>query len=221
MQRRLFIGGAALALIAGGSYIYSSQSQTSGPGLAGVNAQEAGDIDTSGVKEMALGAEDAPVTMIEYASYTCPHCASFHENVFGQLKADYIDTGKVRFVFREVYFDQFGLLASLIARCGGEERYFGISDLIFERQREWLDSNDPAQITENLRAIGRSAGLSNEQLDSCINDREHATAMIALYQQNATADDITGTPSFVINGQKYANMNYDDLREVLDEKIGG
>lgn len=221
MQRRLFIGGAALALVAGGAYIYSSQSQTSGPGLASVNAQEAGSIDTSGITEMALGSEDAPVTLIEYASYTCPHCATFHENVFGKLKADYIDTGKVRFIFREVYFDRFGLWAAMVARCGGEQRYFGISDLLFERQREWLDSNDPAQIAENLRGIGRTAGLSNDQLNTCLEDGDKAQAMIALYQENATADGIDSTPSFVIDGTKYANMGYDDLRGILDEKIDG
>ena len=84
-------------------------------------AQTATEIDTSSVIEMTIGAEDAPIEMIEYASYTCPHCGKFHTDVFKKLKQNYIDTGKVRFTYREVYFDRYGLWASMVARCGGEE----------------------------------------------------------------------------------------------------
>ena len=86
---------------------------------------------------MTLGAEDAPVEVIEYASFTCPHCANFHETVFDQLKANYIDTGKVKFTYREVYFDKYGMWASLIARCGDDpDRFFGITDMLYSTQDE-------------------------------------------------------------------------------------
>ena len=89
--------------------------------------------EEAGIPEMVLGNEEAPVTVIEYASFTCPHCASFHSQVFKDLKSNYIDTGKIKFVMREVYFDRYGLWASIVARCDGTARFFGISDMLFEK----------------------------------------------------------------------------------------
>jgi protein-disulfide isomerase len=169
---------------------------------------------------MVMGQEDAPVTVVEYASFTCPHCQNFHENVFGQLKADYIDTGKVKFVYREVYFDKYGLWAAMVARCGGAEKYFGIADILYDTQKEWLAAGDEAGIADNLRKIGLKAGIAPETLDACMKDNDTAKAMVATYQANATADGIEGTPSFIIDGQKYANMPYEEFAEVLDEKLG-
>lgn len=165
---------------------------------------------------MILGDPDAPITMIEYASYTCPHCGSFHQNTYPQLKADYIDTGKVKFIFREVYFDRFGLWASMVARCGGQDRFFGITDLMFKTQGDWTRAGDASVIVEELRKIGRLAGLNNETLESCLQNEDQAKALVAWYQENAARDDINSTPSFIINGRKYANMGYAEMQEVLD-----
>lgn len=172
------------------------------------------------IPDMVMGQEDAPVTVVEYASFTCPHCQNFHETVFGQLKADYIDTGKVKFVYREVYFDKYGLWAAMVARCGGTEKYFGIADILYDTQKEWLAPGDEAGIADNLRKIGLKAGIAPEALDACMKDNDTAKAMVATYQANATADGIEGTPSFIIDGQKYANMPYEEFAEVLDEKLG-
>ena len=171
------------------------------------------------VPELVLGNPDAKVTITEYASYTCPHCATFHEAVFKPLKADYIDTGKVKFVFREVYFDRYGLWASIVARCGGEMRYFGINSILFEKQREWAASEDPTVVVENLKTIGRSAGLSNDQLDACLKDEKMVEAMIAKFQKDMEADKIEGTPSILINGTKHSNMSYADLKALLDAEL--
>lgn len=214
----LVVAGAAGFWLAGGS---APQGHATAPHAApmAAAAQTAAEVDTSSVREMALGAEDAPVTMIEYASFTCPHCADFHAEVLPQLKADYIDTGKVRFVHREVYFDRYGLWAAMVARCDGGDRYFGIADMIYERQREW-SRGEPTEVVQALAAIGTSAGLTRETLDACLSDGETAQTLVAWYQENATADGIEATPSFIIDGEKYSNMPYDDLRAVLDEKIG-
>jgi protein-disulfide isomerase len=181
-------------------------------------AQSAPEIDISTVREMVLGAEDAPVTIVEYASFTCPHCADFHEDVLPRLKADYIDSGQVRLVHREVYFDRYGLWAAMVARCDGGDRYFGIADMIYARQRDW-SRGEPAEVVQALANIGASAGLTREALDACLSDGEKAQTLVAWYQENATADEIEATPSFIINGEKYANMPYDDLRAVLDQKL--
>ena len=97
------------------------------------------------IERMLIGSDDAPVKVIEYASLTCPHCARFHTDVFGQIKANYIETGKVQFEMRDVYFDRYGLWAAMIARCGGPERYFGITDILFKKQAEWSKLTDPAE----------------------------------------------------------------------------
>ena len=176
--------------------------------------------DAAQVEEMALGDADAPVTVTEYASFTCPHCANFHEETFGRIKDEYIDTGKVRWVYREVYFDRFGLWAGLVARCGGEDRYFGLVDLLYEKQGEWARGDEPAEIADNLRRLGRSAGLGEEQLAACLQDGEKAQALVAEFQRNAEADNVNSTPSFVIGGETHSNQPYEDLAELIDEQLG-
>ena len=178
-------------------------------------AQDAG---APAVEPMVLGAEDAPVTMVEYASYTCPHCADFHEQVWPAIKRDYVDEGLVRFEYREVYFDRPGLWASMIARCDGGERFFGITDLLYENQSEWRQG-EPAQIADGLRRIGLSAGLTQEQLDACLTDGAMAQALVSAFEENAAADGITSTPSFVIDGEPHANMSEADFRALLDERL--
>ncbi|WP_417250219.1 DsbA family protein [Celeribacter sp.] len=182
-------------------------------------AQDAAESDAemTTVPDLVLGDADAPIELIEYASYTCPHCANFHSAVFKNLKADYIDTGKVKFVYREIFFDKFGLWAAMVARCGGDMRYFGIQGLLYEQQSDWLaGGRDAMQIVENLRTIGKTAGLSDEQLDACMNDGEMAKAMVEKSQAEADADNINSTPSLVINGENHSNMSYSDLKDVLD-----
>ena len=105
------------------------------------------------------------ITIIEYASFTCPHCASFHKNVFPSLRKNYIETGKVKFIYREVYFDGPGLWAALLARCGGAKKYFGISDLLYSKQREWTKGDGGAAIAQNLYKIGRIAGLDQSKME--------------------------------------------------------
>jgi protein-disulfide isomerase len=139
--------------------------------------------------------------------------------VFKDLKRDYIDTGKIRFVYREVYFDRYGLWAAMVARCGGEMRYFGIQDMLYAQQREWSGAGDPALIIAALRKIGLTAGLTQEQLDACLSDGAMAEAMVAKFQKDAEADGIDSTPSLVINGEKFGNMSYADLRAILDKKL--
>jgi protein-disulfide isomerase len=219
----MMIISAAVAAIGLGAYFVTSpgpNSVTPVDPLGAANAQEAGDVDTSSIVEMTLGNPDAPVTVVEYASYTCPHCARFHDGPYKQLKSDYIDTGKINFVYREVYFDRYGLWASMVARCAGtSESFFGISDMIYAGQSEWTRAGEPAAIADELRKIGRLAGLDNETLDTCLQDADQARTLVAWYQENATADGIESTPSFVINGTKYSNMSYEEMSDLIDAEL--
>jgi protein-disulfide isomerase len=216
MKRMIpFLVAIAIGVV-GGIYFLSQGSETAVAQTAGESSDTAEVMAEGGIEEMVLGDPNAPITIIEYASYTCPHCASFHENTYPQLKADYIDTGKAKFIFREVYFDRFGLWASMIARCGGQERFFGITDLLFKGQSDWARGSDPVAIADSIRKVGRLAGLQDEALQACLQDEDHAKELVAWYEQNARADDISSTPSFVINGTKYSNMSYADMKGILD-----
>ncbi|MBE0454641.1 DsbA family protein [Roseovarius autotrophicus] len=170
------------------------------------------------ITEMALGPEDAKVTIVEYASFTCPHCANFHKGPFKQLMSEYIDEGKVRFVYRDVFFDRYGLWASMVARCGGEDKFFGITDMLYEQQRDWTQG-EPAAIADNLRRIGKLAGIEPDAIEACLNDRDKAQALVAWYQENATAHDVNSTPTLIINEKKYGNMAYADLKAIIEEQL--
>ncbi|MEO1152782.1 MAG: DsbA family protein [Pseudomonadota bacterium] len=220
MNRILTLGAIAVIGLFGAFLWYNSQPSAPGLTVGAVSAQEAGDVDTSMVTDMSLGNPDADVTVIEYASFTCPHCRTFHEGPFKDLKADYIDTGKIHFIYREVYFDRFGLWAGMVARCGGDERYFGLVDLIYQNQRDWAGSGDPAAVADNLRRLGVTAGLEPDQVNACLEDGDMAQAMVAVYQENASADGIDSTPSFVINGTRYSNMNYADFVNIIEDELG-
>lgn len=223
---------AAFVLGVGG-YVWWSTTQ-SGPtaqqqaqaaallGAAHAQSANADQLDISTINEMQMGNPNAPVTVVEYASFTCPHCARFHEDAFKQLKANYIDTGKVNFIYREVYFDRFGLWASAVARCAGPEGFFGVTDLIYQKQAEWsrAGGGDPAAIAEELRKIGRIAGIGNDALEACMQDGLKLQTLVAWYQDHAERDGITSTPSFIINGVKYNNMAYPEMARIIDEAAG-
>lgn len=222
MKRILPVLLAAALVIAGGAYWLTRPSAPTPDLIAqSTTSDEAVEAAAAAIEDMEMGSPDAPVTVIEYASFTCPHCASFHDDQLKKLKAEYIDTGKVRFIFREVYFDRFGLWASIIARCGGQEKFFGITDLMFKTQSDWASAGDPVAIAGELRKIGRLSGMDGDTIETCLKDEDNARALIAWYQGNAAEHEIDSTPSLVIDGQKYSNMSFDKLKGILDEKLGG
>ena len=219
-RRNVILGGLAVVGLGGWGL-----SRLTAPGSTpvslpmGAASAQTADVDTSGIVEMVLGNPEAPVEVIEYASFTCPHCANFHADAYKQLKRDFIDTDKIRFVYREVYFDRPGLWASMIARCGGEEKFFGIADMIYAAQSDWARQSSPAAIAQSLGKIGRLAGIDGDTLDACLQDADKAQALVAWFEQNATADGIESTPSFVINGTRYKNMAYPDLKEIIEGEM--
>ena len=219
MKKTYVIGLVFVVALGIGAYMMTAPtpapSGLTAPSFGAANATETGEIDTSSVLEMTLGATDAPIQMTEYASYTCPHCRTFHKDVFQKLKADYIDTGKLHFTYREIYFDRYGLWGSIIARCGGADKFFAITDLLYTKQSEWTKGT-PAEIAENLRRIGLTAGLAQADVQSCFSDGEKAQNLVAWYEANRAEDEISSTPSFIINDVKYSNMPYAELQQILD-----
>ncbi|MER5172020.1 DsbA family protein [Thioclava sp. GXIMD2076] len=223
MNRRSFllgISGAAVVAALGGWI--SSRGQSAMTGFATpAAAEDAADTPKAEIlPDIPIGQADAPVTIIEYASFTCPHCAHWHETSWAKLKKEYIDTGKVRFIMREVYFDKFGLWAGLLAQCGGEMKYYAVADMIFDEQKDWIGDGQQATIAANLRALGLKAGLDKDAIENCLNDQTRARNMVATFQKHAEEDKVDGTPTFFINGKKYSNMAWDDFKKAVDEALG-
>ena len=221
MKRRALLaaGGGALVALGAGWTLTRPNPQTGL--LPGAAMAQTTDGEMPQVMEMVQGNPDATVEVIEYASFTCPHCASFHANQYQALKENYIDTGRIKFVYREVFFDRPGLWASMIARCTDDmDFFFGFSELLYAEQRAWLASGDPAGIIEDLRRLAKTAGLDDTALDACLSDGAKAEALFGWYQENAERDGINSTPTFMIDGQKYSNMGYDEFAGILDEKLG-
>ncbi len=184
------------------------------------NAQAAEQMPEGRVlPDIALGEANAPLTIVEYASFTCPHCAAFHDENLPKLKAEYIDTGKVRFIQRDVYFDAVGLWAGILARCGGDEKYYPVANMLFDEQKTWLDAKTGDEIAANLRKIGAKAGMTPDQMDACWADKQKVADLVATFQKHATEDKIDGTPSFVIGGEKVQNQPWEDMKKIIDAKL--
>ena len=154
--------------------------------------------DVEPLPEMALGAADAPVTIIEYASMSCPHCATFHTDVFPDLKSNYIDTGKVYFIFREFPLNTPAFQASVLARCGGPSRFFGFIDILFNQLQTWAAGPDPLS---ELAQIGRLGGISNEKFQSCLRNKRITDGILKNRLTGEQTHKVASTPSFVVNGQ--------------------
>ena len=151
-------------------------------------------------QDKALGDPNAPVTIIEYSSLTCPHCATFHTDVLPALRERYIATGQVRLVYRDFPLDQRAVQAAAIAHCAGPDRYFGFLDVMFSQQALWATAADLGP----LRQIGRLGGLSENQMDACLADEALIDGILQTRIDAQEQYDIGSTPTFIIDGEAYA-----------------
>jgi protein-disulfide isomerase len=150
--------------------------------------------------ELVLGSADAPVTVVEYASMTCGHCAAFHTKVFDALKEKYIDTGKVRFIMREFPLDNLAAAASMLARCAGEGKTFPLISALFAKQDEWaFVRGDPKP---ELLKIAKQAGFTQETFEKCLTDQKLLDDISAIRSRGADTFGVNATPTFFINGKK-------------------
>jgi protein-disulfide isomerase len=199
-RRQWLIGIAAVAIIVAagiGYYVVgrpgSPVSQDPG-GFSNAEMMKPGPLG-----EMALGDPAAPVTIIEYASMTCSHCASFHNNTYPELKKKYIDTGKVRFIFREFPLDQLALAAFMLARCAGKDRYFPLVEALFHQQNDWVTQ----QPLKPLLAIARQAGFSEESFNACLKNQQVQDGIVAVQERASGQFQVQSTPTFFINGKQH------------------
>ena len=178
-------------------------------------AQESTPAAAEPLPDIVLGQDDAPVTIVEYASMTCPHCSAFHNGPFKELKSEYIDTGKVKFILREFPLDRLALAVAVLARCK-PEKYYDIVDLYFENQSVWATNDDPVG---KMFTLAQQAGFSRDEFESCINNRELLEGIYA-NRTRGEQDGVTGTPTPFIDGEKYEGArSIEGLREVIDPKL--
>ena len=205
----------ALALL--GSAVASTALLRSLPALA--QAASAQDLSVAGpLGDVAQGPADAKVTIIEYASLTCSHCARFHKETFPELKKRYIDTGKVRFILREFPLDPLATAGFMLARCDGDAKYYPVSDLLFEQQRTWAFTDKPL---DALQATMRQAGFSKEKFEACLKDQKVYDGVNATRKRGEEKFKVDSTPTFFINGQKHPGaLSIDDIEKIVKPILG-
>ena len=156
-----------------------------------------------------LGSDDAENIIVEYASLTCPHCATFHGDVFPRIKSKLVDTGKVKYIFRDYPIDPLAMAGSMIAHCSGDTKYFGVIDVLLKTQEEWLFDNENPY--NGLLKVARLAGLSEENVKVCLSDNE-LFSMIEENQKLASSRfGVNGTPAIFVNNKKISSLNFDTI----------
>lgn len=172
----------------------ASSGDSGGSLLAGPAALEV-DIEAA-MADRSMGKDDAPVTMIEYASLTCPHCAHFANNLLPEVKRRLIDTGKLKLIFRDYPLDTFAMKAALMARCAEPEKYFDLIEVIFKNQERWAKSQDPVK---GLIQLGKLAGMNEDFIKACMANEEMQSGILARVQDAQKNYKLESTPTFIFN----------------------
>jgi protein-disulfide isomerase len=189
--------------------------------ITGAMAQNASDVAKPvSLPDMALGPADAKATITEFASMTCPHCAAFNAEVFPKIKSEYIDTGKIHYIFREFPLDVKATAGSMLARCianGDAGKYFAVVDLLFRQQADWVMKNT----TDTLIRIGKQAGFSQEQVENCLRDQNLLNKIAADQKYATDVLKVDSTPTFFINGQKIrGETSFEEFKKKIDPLLG-
>src|SRR5215468_4444223 len=202
-RRNLLIGAAAVAIIAAGGagyYLWSRPDQAVAQPVGGGGEVSLAELMTPGpLSDEVMGDAKAPVTIIEYASMTCPHCAHFHETTYPEMVKKYINTGKVRFIFREFPLDPLAAAGSLLARCAGKGKYFPLIDALFSQQKDWVVQK-PLQ---PMLAIAKQAGFTEQSFNECLANQQILDGLKETQNRAAQKFNVNSTPTFFINGKMF------------------
>ncbi len=166
--------------------------------------------------DVVLGSDKAPVTIIEYASMTCSHCAHFSTTTFPELQKRYIDTGKVRFIFREFPLDPLAAAGFMLARCAGKDKFMAIVETLFAKQADWVVA-EPKLAVERLRAIARQFGFTEDSFDQCLANQQVLNGIQEVRDRAAEKLGVNSTPTFFVNGKKLTgDQSIDALAKEID-----
>ncbi len=206
MNRRSLLAGVAVAALA--STAFAQEEKTVVVDKVALNTPPA-------MGDMAIGKDDAKVVVIEYASASCPHCAAFNNEQFTKFKTDFIDTGKVKFIFREYPHNDAALGAFMIARCAPKEKYFPLVDVFFKTQKDWVPNP-----LEGLKKIALQSGFTEESFNACLNNKDVAKAIFEV-REKADGFGVQGIPTFFINGDHYkGEYTVEGLKSAIDPLLG-
>ena len=219
LTRRQLLSATALFPLAGGGFAPAVLPFLTRPAKADAAPSPDDLVKPGPLPDMSLGDPKAPVTVIEYASTTCPHCAHFYETTYPEFKKRYIDTGKVHYIYREFVLNQIDAAAVMLLRCAPNDKYFPLLDTLFQRQETWVVQ----QPLPPLLAIAKQAGFTEEQFNSCL-DTQHNDAAKKMLQNIQDANDQTSqkfgvdsTPTFFINGKKRTgDMSIEEMAKEID-----
>jgi protein-disulfide isomerase len=211
-RNAIYLGTATLALAgAGATFLWNGTNAQ--PATAAAATISSADLMQAGpLGDRSLGADNAPITIIEYASMTCPHCARFDTEVFPQLKEKYIDTGKVRYIFREFPLDKLSAAAFMLARCD-KDKYFPIIDTLFKQQATWVV---PTGATEQLLLIAKEAGFNESSFKACLANQKVLDGIEWVRARAVEKFKVNATPTFFINGEKHVGeMTLDEIEKAI------
>jgi len=185
--------------------------------LLSIDAPAAPPTAEEALRDRILGDPNAPITMIEYSSLTCSHCQQFHKEILPKIKKNYIDTGKVKLIYRDFPFDKLGLLATVLARCAPPERYYGFLNVLFEKQSVWSRSQDPFG---ELSRIGKIGGLNPSDYEACLKNQALIDGLIEKRLDGQKNFDVNATPSFIIDGDHkiVGSQPYEEFEKVFSKK---
>ena len=184
--------------------------------LALLGPAKAEDHPVQAPDDVVVGKADAPITIFEYASLTCPHCAEFDKETLPKVRTDWIDTGKAKLIFRDFPLDQYALKAAMVARCAPPDRFFAFIDVLFQQQVTWAGAGGPDAITQALSRIARLGGIGEDKFDACINDKAMNDRILNERLVASQQYGVESTPTFFINGKKLVGAApYDEFAKAL------
>jgi protein-disulfide isomerase len=190
--------------------------------LALLGPARAQDHPTQAADDIAVGKAGAPITIFEYASLTCPHCAEFDVDTLPKVRSEWIDTGKAKLIFRDFPLDQFALKAAMLARCAPPERFFAFIDVLFQQQASWAGAGGPDAVTQALSRIARLGGISEEQFTACTNDKAMSDRILNERLVASQQYGVESTPTFFVNGTKVVGaLPYEEFAKALEAALPG
>lgn len=224
LSRRNLLIGAAAVIVAGaaGYFVWSTTSDSAvktlntAPTTTKIPLKEL--LQPGPLPDMTMGSPNAPVTIVEYASLTCPHCRHFEETTFPELKKRYIDTGKVRYIFREFVLNDVDMLAIALARCADKAAYFPFIETLYQHQDQWAVDNPVAP----LLAISKQVGFTEEKFQQCASNQQVINSIDAQRERASSAFGVESTPTFFVNGERLVGaLSLEDMEKVIKPYLVG
>lgn len=220
MNKGVLVGLVVLVLVAvgaGGWFYMSGKDVGAGSASNAAGAStKAEAVPEVAADDKVLGNADAPVTIVEYFSLGCPHCKHFHEDILPKLKADYIDTGKARLVYRDFPLDNVSYAAALLTRCVNDLAYFPMVDTLFQQQETWHVEGG----VEQVKSIAKTAGIDDAAFDACLNDQAKKDKINAIQKEAVDKLKVNSTPTFFINDQVMAGAGeYEPFKQTIEAAL--